>query len=108
MPHTGIAQCLETFLVITTGSRDVLLLAPGRWRVGMTLLNIPQYTGLSSTTKNYQIKMSIVSRLRSTGLDKINNPFCLSEFLSIKLNLLLDFWSPRRFGFKALGKQRGE
>lgn len=75
--------------------------------MGTTLLNISQYIGRSSTTKNYQIKMSIVSRLRNAGPDKRNNPFCLSEFLSMKLNLLLDFWSPRPFMFEALGKQRG-
>lgn len=68
-------------------------------RVGTALLNVPQYIEWSFTTKNNQIQMSVVSGLRNTGSEKRNNPFCLSEFLSDKLNLLLDFWSPIRFRF---------
>ena len=45
LPNTAIAQHLETCLVTTTGSGGVLLLGSGGRRVGMTLLNIPQYIG---------------------------------------------------------------
>ena len=66
-----IWQCLETFLVITTGR---LLLAPSGWSPGM-LLNILQCTGQLPTQRSILSKISALMLKNPGLLDLIINLF---------------------------------
>ena len=61
LPSRGHLQCLEIFLVITTRGYDTIIYgsSPGM------LLNILQYTGQLSTTKNY-----LVQNVNSAKIEK--------------------------------------
>ena len=61
-PPGDICQCLETFVIVTSGGGEVLL-APSTQRPRM-LLNRPQYTG-HLTTRGYLVKTSVVLSLKN-------------------------------------------
>lgn len=61
-----IWQRLETISVVTVGW--VMLLEPRGQRSGM-LPNTPQCAGQLSTSKNHQLQVSTVPRLRNPALD---------------------------------------
>lgn len=74
-----IWQCLEIFLVVTTGKRGRMLLAPSKQRPGI-LWNSQQCTEQSFTTKNYPVQ-----NVNRTKVEKEIDPGWNLEFISVFL-----------------------